>query len=101
MHNVALLSHLPGLTSLDLTMADREAGEVFWRSVARLTTLKSLHICSLDYAHLGGIVALSGCRQMTYLCAEHWEYWPNFESEVSSVCPLLYLEKCLPAAAVS
>lgn len=84
MHNVALLSHLSGLTSLLLNMVNSSADEVFWRSLGHLTTLKWLRLIVLDYSQVGGIVALSGCQQLTYLSTEH-EQLPNFVMEVRTV----------------
>lgn len=86
MHNVVVFGRRPGLTWLTLNMADREAEQVFWRSMGWLTTLKSLHLKNLYYAYLGGVVAMTGCRQLTYLCAEHDEVWPKFELEVRNSC---------------
>jgi hypothetical protein len=70
-HYLAHLSGLAGLTRLTLNMIDRKPNECYWRSLAYLTTLRSLTMTDLDFDHVGGAVKLTSCQQLTYLLLEN------------------------------
>lgn len=76
-HNVALLSNLTRLTSLELNMQDRKPNKCFWRSLAQLTALKSLTMKNLHFDYLGGVLKLAACQQLTHLRVESEDSWPR------------------------
>lgn len=85
LHNVAILGYLTRLTSLQLDMTDRKPDDFFWRSLAYLTTLRSLRMSSVDYDCLGGVGKLRDCQQLTLLAIDHDDFWPELKLEVGCV----------------
>jgi hypothetical protein len=65
--SVSMLNELTSLTHLTLNVSSEECTEVFWRSMALLTSLKDLYIKELDGASFGGIVRLVTCKELTNL----------------------------------
>lgn len=85
LHTAASLGTLTGLTSLQLDMSDRKPDDPFWRSLAYLTTLKSLQMADVDYDCLGGVLTLRECKQLTRLHINHEDFWPEQYLEVGGV----------------
>jgi hypothetical protein len=80
--SVIYLRSLKCLTGLTLNMEDYS--DTVWRSIAKLTGLRDLHIRELDIAEFGGIVNLVECRQLTRLRTDNTEEsLQDFDMEVS------------------
>lgn len=86
-HQIGILGGLSRLTQLDLNMEGRRIYHCYWRALARLTDLKSLDLTQANYKYLGGVVTLTTCQQLTYLCVDDGDSWPCLALEVS--CMLL------------
>ena len=69
-NTVGLLFGLCRLTSLSLILDDEVEGwdDVGWQGLAQLTGLRRLYL-GFDAQDLQGIVALTSCRQLTFLRA--------------------------------
>jgi hypothetical protein len=87
--SVVVLRSLHSLTRLAINvrgigLEDSPAcDEVFWRSMAELTTLRDLYINDLYMEHFGGIVELVSCTQLTHLMADFYaECFEDFEMRV-------------------
>jgi hypothetical protein len=87
--SVVVLRSLQSLTRLAINVRGigledpPECNEVFWRSMAQLTTLRDLYINELDMEYFGGIVELVSCTQLTHLMADFYaECFEDFEMRV-------------------
>jgi hypothetical protein len=86
--SVASLAQLHSLTRLAINVSGQDpqhppkCDEVFWRSMAKLTTLRSLYINDLFMEYFGGIVELTSCKQLTHLLIDHHDLYQDFEMKV-------------------
>lgn len=86
--SVVLLAPLQCLTCLAINVSGQhlqdppKCDEVFWRSMAKLTTLRDLYINDLHMEYFGGMVELTSCKRLTHLLFDHPELSPDFELTV-------------------
>jgi hypothetical protein len=70
---IAHLRWLQCLASLTLNMKEEECSNIVWRSIAKLTGLRDLHVREVDISQFGGIINLVDCRQLTRLRTDNEE----------------------------